>query len=347
MENINKELIIQDDEKIFAYCTLPDTVLRVTSKERDVDIMLSAINRSKMPEILTFYGYKTFDYYRVNKEIIIQSNIQESRDFCANAQQASEKDEKIRKLEEAIFLDNKNYQALSLLLDCHPYKSIDLIQSVQKNLLMDIEAMQDFLCQKIDYQKKITNTARIKQEYREIYSWRYVNAAKSEKFKQLGEIAFGEVIKYEIKKLQEQLDNLKITRDKIDAYFNNLRKLKDLTQFFGILIKKAILTEATLDFVAQSDTMDLLNSGENGFAKEAKKKFLNFIYTKYASTSGHNNENLLEPALDFIDWLHLQKMPIVKNFEKNLKDYLDSKKIEKRDQVERFCNELFKGEGII
>jgi hypothetical protein len=339
MENINKEMIIQDDEKIFAYCTLPDTLLRITSKERDVDIDLSPINRNKMPEILTFFGYKTFDYYRLNHEIIFRSNVQESKDCLESALQLNDSEEKLTKLEEALYLDNKNYQALVKLLECLPHKSLDLIQSIQNNLDNDIAILKNFLDQQIIYQKKITNTARIKQEYREIYSWRYVNAAKSKKFKQLGEKAFQQVITFEVKRLQDQLNDLLTVREKITVYFSCLSELRNLTQWFGVLFKKSVLTNAALEFAGQNGNLQYFHSANNGLMEKAKQNFLTCIISKYfANTDQHNH--LVPPLLNFIEWLHQQAPSAAKNHLDYLHDYLNTNSNAQKSEVEKLCSVL-------
>lgn len=343
MENIKKEFILTDEEKIFAYCSLPDTVMRITSKERDIDITLSPINRNKMPEILTFFGYKTFDYYRVNSEIIIKSNIQESKEFAALAQQIGEKTGKMNKLEEALYLDNKNYQALSHLVDCHPFNNLELVQAVTQNLDSDIRSLEEFLSQPVAYQKRITNTARIKQEYREIYSWRYVNAAKGEKLIHLGELAFDEVIKYEINKLEGYLESLQRIRSKVTAYFDSYRKLKEVIQFLAIVFKKPILSEIALEFIAQSDAIKLLDTSGDDLSL-IKHDFINRILAKNGTD---NPEHHSKPIMDFIEWLQLQGKPTGKATKKYWSTFIESYQPQDTGPIEELGIELFKKFGII
>jgi hypothetical protein len=334
-DNTGKELIVHDHEKIYAYCVLPETVLRITSKDKDVEIVLSDINRNKMPEVLTFFGYETFDYYKINSEIVIKSNIQDSADYNQKALETDDMAEKVSYLETALTLDDRNYDALSLLLDCYAIKHVEIVQAMQANIARDIENYNNFLKSKILYRKKITNMNRIKQEYKEIYSWKYVDASKSERFRKLGEITFDIVMDWEIKRIKKKLDAYGAVADKIGKYFDNLKKLESLHAYFQPLLDESILAKVILDFAEEKEGAAFLKPGQQAQEGEMRKGFVRYLVASLTGKTNQSdvNSTVLASTVDFVEWLHQGSHSQSNNIMHDLKLFFQERGTSKSDQI--------------
>jgi hypothetical protein len=341
-DNVGKDLILHDHEKIYAYCTFPDKVLRIASKDKDLDIVISEMNRSKMPEIMTFFGYETFDYYRINQEITIRSNIQDSMERHQTAMKAADEAGRVEKLVEAVMLDQKNYPALERLLDHPTFQYSETIQKLQGNLRGDVENLEDFLRHHPVYRRQITNIQKIKHEYREIYSWKYVNAAKSAKFMNLGEIAFRHILDHELKKMSKMLDGYKAVYRSTENYFHQFERLKSLFQTFGSVIEGDVLTETLMDFLDQKESSDLGRNFETR-GNEIRTDFLKFLINRQnGGIEQPFNQQMLVTAVDYFKWLYDNGFNGRKNAQRNLtsffRDYATDGSNRKR--VERLCHQL-------
>jgi hypothetical protein len=347
-DNVGRDLILHDHEKIYAYCTFPDKVLRIASKEKDIDIVLSEMNRSKMPEIMTFFGYETFDYYRVNPEITIRSNIHDSTDRVRTALQAGDQAEKVKKLVEAVMLDLRNYSALERLLDHPSFQFSETIQKSRENVRGDVESLEYFLAQNPVYRRPITNIQKIKQEYREIYSWKYVNAAKSAKFKNLGEIAFRHILDHELKKMTTLLEGYRAVYRLTETWFGQFERLKSLFEFFGSIIERDVLTETLLDFLDRKESADLGGNLETG-GNEIRIDFLKFLIDRQnGSIDQPPTRQTLATVVDYFKWLYDNGLNGRKNAQKNLTSFFRGYSTDavNRKRVERLCHQLADDLGV-
>jgi hypothetical protein len=341
-DNLGKDLILHDNEKIYAYCTFPDTVLRITTKERDVDINLSEINRNKMPEILTFFGYETFDYYRINGEIAIASNIGDSNERRRIALQTEDPDLRMEKLEAALLLDGRNYSALENLLEFPSLRHSDAIRRSGENLEADIEILSNFIGQNPLYRKRITNITKIKQEYRETYSWKFVNATRSVRFKNLGEIAFRHVLQHELAKLEKTLKRHQSVFALTEKYFNRFEKLKSLVRHFEEVLDKESLAETLLDFLDRRESSGLygnLETGGDGILIE----FLKFFIDRHDGFFDRPvSEQTIAALVNYLKWLSDNRLEGRKNGHANLKAFFQASAVDRNIQkrVERLCYQL-------
>jgi hypothetical protein len=341
-DNVGKELILHDNEKIYAYCTFPDTVLRITSKERDIDIILSEINRSKMPEILTFFGYETFDYYRINNEISMTSNIMDSAERFESALKTEDPESRRTKLEEALLLDEKNYPALDRLLEFPSFHFFETIQRVRANIRADMEILSNFLSENPIYRKRITNINKIKLEYRETYSWKFVNSTKSVRFKSLGEIAFRRVLEYEIKKMEKMLDGYKSHYAATDAYFQKFERLKSLFRHFEVVLDKHVIAETFMDFLDRMESAGL-DGDFNADGKEIRTEFLRFFIERNDGNFDRPiTDQTLASMVDYLKWLFDKGFCGKKNAQENLGAFFRDSATDGnlRKKVERLCYQL-------
>jgi len=341
-DNVGMELILHDNEKIYAYCTFPDTVLRITSKERDIDIILSEISRSKMPEILTLFGYETFDYYRINGEISMSSNITDSAERTEQALRTEDPASRKTKLEEAVRLDERNYAALEKLLEFPSFHLFETIQRIRENIRMDIETLSKFLSENPVYRKRITNINKIKLEYRETYSWKFVNSAKSARFRNLAEIAFRRVLEYEIAKMGKMLDAYKSRYAAADAYFRKFERLKSLFRHFEVVLDKHVIAETLVDFLDQMES-----AGRNGDfeadGRAIRTEFLRFFIER---NNGNFDRPILDQTLasmvDYLGWLFDKGFYGKRNAQRNLGAFFRESAADGSLQrkVERLCYQL-------
>jgi hypothetical protein len=335
-DNTGKELILHDHDKIYAYCVLPESVLRITSKDKDVEIILSEINRTKMPEVLTFFGYETFDFYKANSEIIIKSNIQDSTEHFQKAFATNDPTEKLSHLETALSLDDRNYEALSYLLDCpecHRVGQVECVQIMRANLAKDIENLQNFLSSKIIYQKKITNMNRIKQEYKEIYSWKFVDSAKSDRFRKLGEKAFEIVLEWEIERMKKRLDSYLCIMEKIVKYFENLKKLESIHHYMRPLIDERVLAKVIVDFAEQQEGARFLMPDQTVNELEFKKGLINYLISAFSGKAIRTDLTSFHSVMiEFIDWLHTHQEKESRDILKNLETFLNGRAISPPDR---------------
>jgi hypothetical protein len=341
-DNVGKDLILHDNEKIYAYCTFPDTVLRITSKERDVDIILSEINRNKMPEILTFFGYETFDYYKINGEITITSNITDSIERSRSALRIEAPDQRMAGLEEALMLDGRNYPALEKLLENPSPQFSETVHRIRENIRADVDVLSNFIRQNPVYRKRITNITRIKQEYRETYSWKFVNATKSVRFKSLGETAFRHVLEHELGKLEKMLTRYQSLLAVTENYFHRFERLKSLFQHFEVVLDKHALAETLLDFLDQKEAAGLYGNLETR-GDEIRVNFLKFFIDRHDGDFDRPVAGqTLAAMVDYLKWLSNNGLYGRKNAQMNLKAFfLDSatdRNIQKK--VERLCYQL-------
>ena len=341
-ENAGKDLILHDNEKIYAYCTFPDTVLRIASKEKDIDIIISEINRSNMPEIMTFFGYETFDYYRINPEITIKSNIQDSTERCQAAVQIEDPAARGEKLVEALMLDHRNYSALERLLNHPSFQYSETIQRVHEKLRGDVESLTIFLKQNPVYRRRITNLQKIKREYREIYSWKYVNAAKSVKFKNLGEIAFRHILVYELKKIVKILEDYKTIYGLTENYFHQFGRLKSLFQYFEVVINRDVLSETLMDYLDQKESVNFDGNLEKR-GNEIRIDFLKFLINRQDGDIDRPvTEQTLATLVDYLKWLFDRGFNGRKNVQRNLRSFFRDYTTDtnNRKKVERLCYQL-------
>ena len=339
-DNIGRDLIIQDKSKIYVYCKKPDKILKICTKEKDLDISLSDNHQLLNSEVFTFFGYDAFDYYQINPHVIIHSNIQKSSDCCRAALKMQEIQKRKAKLEEAFDLDNKNYAALRPILDSLAFKDVEIIQSALENLENEIAYVENFLNHDLNYRKNITNIRKTKQEYKDLYSWKYVNSGKSREIEKVGDNAVGEIIKYETEKITGLLKRLTETKTAIDDYFKQLEKLNKLKQYFENHIDRAFLKDLMLEYIGQEDTRNLFAEINSDLSEiEVKKSFIRHLLLKFGiQTDPENNGSVVTQTYNLFEWLHLNN--ISKTPCENLSEFFKRFEMEQpvRMKIEQFCS---------
>jgi maltose-binding protein MalE len=339
-DNIGRDLIIQDKSKIYVYCKKPKRILQISTKEKDLELSFAENHQLVNSEVFTYFGYDAFDYYQINPHVIMHSNIRESADCYEAALKIQDIHKRKAKLEEAFDLDNKNYAALQLILDSLAFKDIEIIQTALLNLQNEISTIENFLNHDINYRKNITNIRKTKQEYKDLYSWKYVNSLKSKEITVIGDIAVGEIIKYETEKISDQLNKLIRARTEIENYFKQFEKLNRLRQYFEKHINKAFLKELMLDYIGQENTKSLFTNTESDLSEiEIKKSFIRHLLLKFnIETDPDNNGSLINQTVNLFEWLHVNNISDKPG--NNLSEFFQRFEIDQPDRmkIERFCS---------
>jgi hypothetical protein len=231
---------------------------------------------------------------------------------------------------------------LERLLNHPSFQYSETIQRVQEKLKGDVESLTHFLKQNPVYHKRITNLQKIKQEYREIYSWKYVNAAKSQRFKNLGEIAFHHILAHELIKLGKMLDGYKTIYALMENYFHQFDHLKSLFQYFEGVINRDVLSETLLDFLDQKESVNLGGNLETR-GNEIRIDFLKFLINRHDGDIDQPvTEQMLATMVDYLKWLFDKGFNGRKNVQRNLKSFFQDYTTDtnNRKRVERLCCQL-------
>jgi maltose-binding protein MalE len=339
-DNIGRDLIVQDKSKIYIYWKRPNRVMQISTKEKDLEISLAETHQLVNSEVFTYFGYDAFDYYQINPHVIIHSNIKESADAYKTAIKIQDSDKRKAKLEEAFDKDNKNYAALQLILDSLAFKDVEIIQDALASLQNEISIVENFLNHDLNYHKDLTNIRKTKQEYKDLYSWKYVNSLKTREIAIIGDIAVGEIIKYETQKIADQLNKLMRARTEIENYFKRFEKLNRLKQYFEKYINRTFLRELMLDYIGQEKIKSLFAGPESDLSEaEIKKSFIRHLLLKLdIETDSDNNGSLVNQAYNLFEWLHINNISATPC--NNLTEFFQRFEINQPDRmkIERFCS---------
>ncbi|MBN2001567.1 hypothetical protein JW935_28760 [candidate division KSB1 bacterium] len=339
--NIGMDLIVQDKEHIYVYYDKTGKIYNINTKDKKIEIVLADI-QSKNPLVATYFGYDTFDYYWINEQIKINSNIQESILKYKNALELKSKSEKIKALEEALELDEKNYAAQILLLQMKSLNDSTAIRTIQRDIEEEKHQLYGFLSNDLNYRKNISSIKRIKQEYKDLYSWKYVNAVKSEELVVIGETSFAQIIKYETDKIRALCDQRKSEYDAVQKYWVNLENIKILGQYFQTFIDKTRLKKFIIDFV---NCIHRTGLDDTVFHSEIeiKKAFIKYLFEKVDSNFYiDKDDQLLHFTYDLLEWLFRKQRKrdiLTAGYLQTFFQYheIDSKI---KDKIEKFCHWL-------
>jgi len=343
MENIGKELILQDKENIYVYYDLPHRILKIASKENDIDIQLFDINKSKKPEVIPFWGYENFDYYRINHEITIKSTIHDAANHLKAALNTNDDDEKLAKLDQALSLDNKNYAALLRLLDMLPFNNVEMLTRTQQKIESEIENLQMFLSNELIYDKKITNLSKIKNEFKEIYSWKYVNTLQKARFNEIGQQAFRQILEFEIDKIKNLVYKRKDEQQKIQKYFGRLEKIKIVWQYFGVIISKSLLITMISEWLQIEEVKKYIIHNDELNENRLKNYFVNFLIERLLSDDHISKTRLLADRLfNLCEWIHTKKLSEPDRILVYLEEFFEKYNIHCNQQkyIKRLCHRL-------
>jgi TolA-binding protein len=274
--NINKDFIIHDDLKIYVYYKNPASLYQIDSKENEIHIPFTTLTADDRPQVATFSAYDDFDYYALDETIVVHSNIEESIQCLAKARHIENVEDKTALFEEALFLDPQNVPCLLELLRIKPFEYLEKAALAEKELTEKVETLEAFLKPNLLYHKKITNMARIKQDYKEFMSWSYVNEEKSDELEKVGAAAFQRILEYERARLNGWLMDYTEQRNRLRTFSKNMDLIRDTARFFQNRFDRTILHDRIVDYASTMDLFSERNSaGEPGAFRKGFMKFLN------------------------------------------------------------------------
>lgn len=337
--NIGLDLIVPDQSKLYVYYNDPDTLCQIQTRDKDINIALSGIQETKIPEVLTFSGHDAFDYYMINNRIKITSNIQESADLYDAAQKIKDEDSREAELRKAFDLDQNNYPALLSILSKITYGDIAFIQAVEQDLRQRIHELESFLNNDLRYVKNVKEIKKVKREYRELYSWKFVAASKSKYFKDIGARAFDEIIEFERAKITEILERYKQVTHSMQKYLEQFNRLKTVGEYFRVFIDRRPVMDLIKDHLVTEDALIFSPVNE----KALKRSIITHLVTTFElKKQGENNKILVDNTCHLFDWLYDNKISISNNDVDVLAIFFGQSGVEakSRKQIEQLYHHL-------
>ncbi len=324
--NIGRDLIIHDDLKAYVYFKNPETIYQISSKEKEIDLRFIPLTSKDKPQVIALSAYENFDYYAVDPSIRVRSNIQESISRFEEALALTDGEERLNALEESLSLDPQNYPCLFALLEAKPFGYLKEAGQEEKELEECVRNLETLLGLDLEYDKKITNLPRIKEEYKEVYSWSYVDKNKSDEIEKVGLSAFRKIIGHERKFLESLLARYREQKNRLRLFRQNMALLQDTARIFRNCMDGERLHERIAGFAG---TIDLFSSPEpSDRANPFLPGFIAFLYGQ----DGENTERMpdagaVQTALDFVEWLAGRKGVHLREMQRILSDYCREKRL--------------------
>jgi maltose-binding protein MalE len=341
--NIGKDLIIHDDLKVYVYFADPETIYQIGSKEKEIDLQFIPLTSRDRPQVIALSAYENLDYYAFDTSIRVWSNIQESISRFEEALALPDGEEKGNALEEALRLDPRNYTCLFALLQAKPFDFFEEAGQAERDLLECVRDLETLLGLDLEYEKKITNLPRIKEEYKEVYSWSYVDQKKSDEIEKVGLSAFRAIIGHERKFLESLLAVFRERKNRLHLFQLNVVHLQNTARLFRNYLDAERLRERIIGFAG---TIDLFS--EPTPAAHAHPLLPGFIAFLYGQ-AGINIETApgageVQTILDFVEWLSGRKAGHVREMSRALSDYRGDKRLTKDavNILEKFAFTLLK-----
>jgi ABC-type glycerol-3-phosphate transport system substrate-binding protein len=251
--NIKRDFIIHDDLNIYVYYKPPKSIYQVCSKENEIHLALAPLTSKDRPQVATFSAYDDFDYYALDPTILVRSSIEESRQCFEKARKVENNEEKRDLLEEALFLDPQNIPCLIELLRIRPFEYMEKAARTEKELTEKVETLEVFMNLNLFYDKKFTSMARIKENYKELMSWSYVNREKSDELESVGIAAFQKILEYERTLFDGWLMEYANQRNRLRAFSRSLDHLKNTARFFHKCFDRTILHGLIVEYAGKMD----------------------------------------------------------------------------------------------
>jgi ABC-type glycerol-3-phosphate transport system substrate-binding protein len=318
--NIGRELIVHDDLKVYVYFGARDTVFQISSKNREIDLTLSPLKEKDSPQVLALSAYENLDYYALDPAIRLRSSIQESRDRFKAASDMPQGDERRNALEQAFFLDPGNRPCLFELLRARPFDYLQEAGRAEKELEDAVSDLEAFLALDLEYDKKITNLPRIKEDFREVYSWSRVDRSISVEMEKIGSAAFREILLRERSFLESLLVESREHRRRLSVFRRNVGALQNAARIFRNrmekerLIKRLSNFAETIDLFSESPSPDDTNPFLPGF--------IAYLAGLVSLASGRPADpEAVRAAQDFGAWLAQKTDPPTREWNRNLSEY--------------------------
>jgi maltose-binding protein MalE len=295
--NIGRDFVIQDDGDIFVYYKDRDSIFRIESRDKKITIDIQKITTHDRPQVLTLPAYHAFDYYIIDKSILNQSNIQESANQFQEAL-AREGDEKVELLGDALEQDPQNYDALVLLLKFRPFEYQTRASYAYEDIREKVEQLKRFLETDLVYEKKVSNFSKVKEDYKEMYSWNYLERGKSTEFEKVCAAAFKHILEFERQHLKVLLERYQAQEKKIKYFIDNMKNLKDMGTFFLGYLDKTLIQEKTPKFMQNWDSTEIIKPVE-----ELNRDFVAHLCKECQSQTEYSADINANVLLDFIVWM--------------------------------------------
>lgn len=300
--NIKRDFMIHDNLNIYVYYKPSGSIYQVCSKEKEMNIVLAPLKPNDRPQVGTFSAYEDFDYYALDPTILVRSSIEESRQCFEKARNIENVEEKMDLLEEALFLDPQNIPCLLELLRIKPFEYMEKAAWTEKELTEKAETLEAFLNLNLFYDKKFTNMTRIKDNYKELMSWSYVNREKSDELENVGIAAFQKILEYERTLFSGWLMEYAKQRNRLRTFSRTLDHLKDTARFFHKCFDRTILHGLIVEYAGKLDLFSERSPVDESDAFRAG--FIKFLLERIGEDPGSLKDGgSLGTTLNFMEWL--------------------------------------------
>lgn len=302
-ENIGKELLVQDHSLFYVYFQIPDKVYRIHSKDNDIDIAVLPFKPHKAPELVAFSAYDDFDFYAIHDAIQLHSNIQEAFERYDKFRATPDRLERREILEEAHHLDSMNDEVLVELLRLDPLQYFDAAQKAAARLRDEIKQLDKFIQCDWQYFKKL-DLESIREHFKEMYAWKYVNRQKMSKLEAIGRVALTNIFHYDKEKLIARRRRLENTEKELAKYFENINRLKELAHFYGILVEKNLVRKAILNFFHGNEFIP-----HDGYDDHWKNEITKLLCQEcWGNLSAQKYDQLTGFAIKLFEWFQAHKI---------------------------------------
>jgi maltose-binding protein MalE len=328
--NIGKDLIIRDDLKVYVYFADSETIYQIGSKEKEIDLRFIPLTSKDRPEVITLSAYENLDYYAFDPSIRIRSNIQESMSRFEEALTFPGGEERLNVLEEALHLDPGNYLCLFALMEAKPFDYLKEAGQAEKDLLQCVRDLETLLGLDLEYEKRMTNLPRIKEEYKDVYSWSYVDKNKSDEIEKVGLSAFRAIIGHERKFLESLLSLYREQKNRLHFFQLNVVHLQNMARIFRNCMGNNRLHERIIGFAG---TIDLFSDpGQVIHANPFLSEFIAFLYGQdNKNAENMPDEDTVQTTVDFVEWLAVKKGFHLREMSQVLSEYRREKRVSQDD----------------
>lgn len=346
--NCGKELILRDQEKIHVYFKLPHDISLIKSSAGDLVISKEEITKFDKTEVASFQGFDAFDYHILNGEIVVRSNISESREAFKQAVESDDMDFRIEQLDRALDLDDRNYEALKLLIQHNIFKYINEYKSAISEIKEQIENYSNYLKSDLYYEKNRLNIKYAKEQYKEIYGVKLISKEKLRDIKEVAQKSPRQIIKYEKRFLRQKLRDLKELNAYFDKYNKYVEALQNVITYYGVAINSASIGNVVATWTESPHLYNRLlrNTSRNIDAIEAEMKilFLQNVLDLHSADEKVSSK-VVKMMVDYLDWHHEKfdnrtSTEISKCFESRLNAFFANTPQADKEHIERLFKRI-------
>jgi maltose-binding protein MalE len=341
--NVGRDLIVHDDLKVYVYYKNPGTIYQIAAKDREIDIPLIPLTSRDRPQVVAFSAYENLDYYAFDPSIRLNSNIQESKSRFDEALKIPDPSERSAALEDALLMDPRNYPCLFALLEAKPFDFLKEAEQAEKDLEECAGGLETFLSLDLEYGKKISNLSRIKEDYRDVYSWSRVEKNKSDEIEKLGLSVFREIVRHERTFLESLLAGCRERANRLHFFTRNMVLLQDVARRFRGIMDPGRLQSRIQEYARNEDLFAAL--GQAGHANPFAKGFVAFLAGRMEDESQRTPDAAaVQITLDFVDWFSGKKGARLRETNQVVSDYCRDKRLspEAAKKLERFAASVLK-----